>query len=181
MSLLYIVGSILFLIGGLFAELGLLAFIPLISLALSVLVLWGNRYFIACFYLPALLLGVINNFTINISFLDCECVYSCSVGFWSYCLRILHSLRPLWRLFVYTRKEGIDCNNWHVHLVYIIQCIVSGMGLATIFFGLICLALSALHAYFVEVFHRDYIYVREHNIARDNLPTTTMSEFSHYM
>jgi hypothetical protein len=54
------------------------------------------------------------------------------------------------------------------------------MGILTIIVGLGCLLLSAINAYFVEIFLRDYLFLKNRNAARNSLPLTT-HEFSKYL
>jgi hypothetical protein len=58
MSLFCIICSTLCLIGVVATGFAIFALLPLFTLALAVLVLWGNRYYIPCFYWPALIAEV---------------------------------------------------------------------------------------------------------------------------
>jgi hypothetical protein len=45
-----------------------------------------------------------------------------------------------------------------------------GMGLGTILLGLVCVVVSAIYGYFVEVFYRDYLFLKEQNAMRECSP-----------
>ncbi|KAI6174789.1 hypothetical protein M3Y97_00960300 [Aphelenchoides bicaudatus] len=151
MAILYSIGSFILLSAAIAFGIAPVALIPLVTLAFSVLVIWGNRFSIPCFYLPALVFEVVTAFLIFLG----------SFGVLAYGIYILCIFDENYT-DVKRRKEPV---------------VTVWMGIATLFFGLVCIAFSIIHAYFVELFLRDFLFIKDRNAVRDNTSLTTTEKY----
>ncbi|KAI6203837.1 hypothetical protein M3Y94_00602900 [Aphelenchoides besseyi] len=134
------VGVVLFVMAGLAP----FALLPLIQLGMGILVVWGNRFSVPCFYLPSLFLQILQAM-IFIGFAAGVVSYGCYLTFLEFNSTLEHEEKT-----------------------YAI-----GMGLLVILLGLILVCVALLNAYLVEAFYRGYLYLKERN-ARAKIPPVTV-------